>query len=59
VEWERNHNKKCEEVKGFLMGSTMGNDWDDITGDVCVVQVWKQMIQWVKGKFEIFLCLYL
>jgi hypothetical protein len=26
VEWERNHNKKCEEVKGFLMGSTMGND---------------------------------
>jgi hypothetical protein len=41
------------------MGSTMGNDWDDITEDVCVVQVWKQRIQWVKGKFEIFLCLYL
>jgi hypothetical protein len=49
VEWERNHNKKCEEVKGFLMGSTMGNDWDDIIGNVCVVQVWKQRIQWVKG----------
>jgi hypothetical protein len=31
------------------MGSTMGNDWDDIIGNVCVVQVWKQRIQWVKG----------
>jgi len=29
-EWK--HNKKCEEVKGFLRGWTMHNDGDDKIG---------------------------